>query len=221
MERPPPPPRSYTQDVAFNLQDALSATLLDSPLSSSPAPASDACIPPSRPRSNTVASTDSRVRRRRSADQLRLPPGHRGEESDGGEGVRGEAARSGGRGGGAGEIQDGGLIPPPMLRRTTSADLLVLDRSSEGELDDDSDLSSDVRPLPPPSLIIADPVCVQAESFRYRPPSIASTTTSNRSSVNPPPLPSLANYTDLEPHSVAVFASRTGATDRAPHSYET
>ncbi|GAA5873106.1 hypothetical protein JCM8547_006793 [Rhodosporidiobolus lusitaniae] len=57
---------------------------------------------------------------------------------------------------------DGGLRPPVLLRRTTSAEQLVRDAQDDDEGDDD--FSSDDEP------------------FRYRPPSIASTTTSQRSS---------------------------------------
>ncbi|TNY19350.1 hypothetical protein DMC30DRAFT_417953 [Rhodotorula diobovata] len=60
-----------------------------------------------------------------------------------------------------------GLRAPVPLRRVTSADLLVrLDADGEGDDDDDD----------------RDQFSSDDESFRFRPPSIASTTTSRRSS---------------------------------------
>ncbi|GAA6028505.1 hypothetical protein JCM8097_007253 [Rhodosporidiobolus ruineniae] len=164
MARPGPPLRSYTQTVEDDVQDA-TGHLLDLSLSSHSPLTSTA--PSSRPttrtrRSSTVTTTDSRIRRRRSAEELRLPPGVSvgAEPGDvGGEAMSARAAAS--VPSGTAEHGQTGLQPPVMLRRTTSAELLVLQQGGD---EDDDGLTSD------------------EDSFRFRPPSIASTTTSQRSS---------------------------------------
>ncbi|BGP41449.1 hypothetical protein JCM10449v2_005430 [Rhodotorula kratochvilovae] len=165
LARPPPPLRSYTETVQADVDDATSSLLLLALHPPSPPP-----LPPARPRSSTVGTTDSRgLRRRHSAQDMRLPPGLGDVAADVGESateVNTDAnALSGAAAGGAGRLSEGGgLRPPEPLRRVNSAELLVR------VLDDDDDDAD------------ADQFSSDDESFRFRPPSVASTTTSRRSS---------------------------------------
>ncbi|GAA5904700.1 hypothetical protein JCM8208_001330 [Rhodotorula glutinis] len=102
---------------------------------------------------------------------MRLPPALGGSPQPGvgqlGDTAASDAAAGGAGAGAGGEGQEPGLRPPVPLRRVTSADLLVrLDDGGEDDLVDDD----------------ADQFSSDDESFRFRPPSIASTTTSRRSS---------------------------------------
>ncbi|GAA5897364.1 hypothetical protein JCM5296_004143 [Sporobolomyces johnsonii] len=167
--RPLPPLRSYTETVRADVDDATSSLLhisLRPPTPPQPPLAASASPSTTRRRAPTLGNGDQ-VRRRRSNDEIRLPSwltaageGRAGQATGGGPSSDGGAAISGGKGSAEGRQ----LRPPYPLRRANSADLLVLeDPDAEGD-DDDEGFSSEDEP------------------FRFRPPSIASTTASQRSS---------------------------------------
>ncbi|PRQ77553.1 Phox homologous domain-containing protein [Rhodotorula toruloides] len=161
VQRPGPPIRSYTETVQDDVDDATSSLLFSAP---------SARVAPQRQLGETQvlssSPTEHRVRRRRSTLDLRLPPAIGGHPAkDVGRRDGGEQRVAGGSGGGEGQSgEDEGAAGRPafQLRRTTSAELLVRDEAADEE--DDEDFSSD------------------DESFRFRPPSVASTATSQRSS---------------------------------------
>lgn len=147
VARPSPPLRSYTETVRADVEDASSSLLHLSLLPAMPPPPPAASS--GRPKSSTAGTTDSRgMRRRHSAQDMRLPPqlGHVGPPGSGraGAGTTSMERREGR------EETVQGLRAPVPLRRVTSADLLVrLDADGEGDDDDDDrdQFSSDVRQL--------------------------------------------------------------------------
>ncbi|GAA5957160.1 hypothetical protein JCM21900_003115 [Sporobolomyces salmonicolor] len=111
------------------------------------------------------------VRRRRSTDEIRLPSwlptgGEEARSADPGQATGGGSSEDGGaaNSGVKGSSEGPQLQLPYRLRRANSADLLVLEDPDLEEGDNDEGFSSEDEP------------------FRFRPPSIASTTTSQRSS---------------------------------------
>ncbi|GAA5967415.1 hypothetical protein JCM3765_001868 [Sporobolomyces pararoseus] len=167
LEAPAAPPISYDDTVKADVEDATNSSLFNLSISS------DSFTPPPHPTlTSTNANTLSRrsraptlgsgdqLRRRRSNDEIRLPPSS--EYSTQSTLNNTELAAQGGTdyrrltsGGGAG----GGSI-----RRANSTDLLSLLENYDDEENSDGGFSSEEEP------------------FRFRPPSIASTATSQRSS---------------------------------------
>lgn len=148
---------------------------------------------PNRPR---AASTSSRTRRRKSVQDLRVPPGFQGAADSLNWDRLASGASSGPREGDALEEEDerantaspadsppsSGAPPVPrqLLRRVTSAEDLSI--SSE-IIDDEDGFSSDVRSTVSDRCGYSHFMLYQEEPFRVRPPSIASSNTSQRSSV--------------------------------------
>ncbi|GAA5895331.1 Ypt35p [Sporobolomyces salmoneus] len=167
--RPPPPLRSYTETVQADVDDATSSSLFHLSLGSTPNsesppvatldPTSFAETTPTRRKRAPTLGNGDQLRRRRSNEEIRLPPAAEPrlsiESSSNNQGTpqRGTTESTGGYGRHAG------------IRRANSTDLL----SIVSGLDDDSEDS--------------DPgFSSEEEPFRFRPPSITSTTTSQRSS---------------------------------------
>ncbi|GAA5933341.1 uncharacterized protein JCM15063_001288 [Sporobolomyces koalae] len=150
-QRPPPPLRSYTETVQADVDEATSWSLFNLALSppshpNPPASSTEVAALTGRARASTLTETEPSLRRRRSTDQIRLPPrDHLDSSADP-------------------TSRDGALTVPSTIRRANSTDLLLIVDGGEQQ-DEGSE----------------DGFSSEDEPFRFRPPSIASTTTSQYS----------------------------------------
>ncbi|GAA5826927.1 hypothetical protein JCM5353_004768 [Sporobolomyces roseus] len=160
-QRPPPPLRSYTETVQADVSDAVAESFLSLSVNNPPTTSVQTTpttneTTPRRKRAPTLGNGDH-LRRRRSNDEIRLPPNMNQDALDDND-----------------ETPSASRNPSPTrrtlsgivgVRRSNSTDLLVL--ANDVELEDsnsDEGFSSEEEP------------------FRFRPPSITSTTTSQHSS---------------------------------------
>ncbi|GAA5981592.1 hypothetical protein JCM5350_008036 [Sporobolomyces pararoseus] len=166
LEIPVAPPISYDDTVKADVEDATTSSLFNLSISSNSftpplhpnSTSANAGTPTRRSRAPTLGNGDQ-LRRRRSNDEIRLPPPseystrstlNNPEQAQGGSASRRD--RIGGVGGGGG------------IRRANSTDLLLrLEEYEDEQSSSDAGFSSEEEP------------------FRFRPPSITSTTTSQRS----------------------------------------
>ncbi|BGP56598.1 hypothetical protein JCM8202v2_004225 [Rhodotorula sphaerocarpa] len=170
VRRPPPPPRSYTETVQDDVNDATSSSFLEPP--PTPAAAAAPLVGQDYAHSDLPPPTGPTPRRRRSTLDLRVPQGWRGDVGQQDDARNDDRSRATGTGqptdasiDPANASATDGWSPTPFLRMTSSTTLLVRDEAdTSDDNDDDVSLGS------------------ETESFRFRPPSVASTSTSQRSS---------------------------------------
>ncbi|GAA5873864.1 hypothetical protein JCM16303_002614 [Sporobolomyces ruberrimus] len=156
LERPPAPLRTYSESLQADVNEAVSSNLLQ------PSPLEPTTPSPDTPRANRrrapMLGNGDQLRRRRSNDEIRLPPTEMGDSrsTGGADSQRGSRQSSQER-----------IVRPGFeagIRRANSADLLSLVDDLGEDDNSDAGFSSEEEP------------------FRFRPPSIASTTTSQHSS---------------------------------------